>query len=185
MRTHRALGFLGRLFQQAPSDRVGSAPASNSRHGENTRGERMSDVQRLVENSAQAVQRVEKAAGAGDAVAQTSYGLRYASGQGVLRNDLEARKWFRRAAEQGHAGGQFNLGNLYHTASLQHLAPEVAQARIEAYMWFHLAAAQGHREAAASCEMLNLTMTNAELDEGNRRARAFQVRKEDASSVLS
>jgi TPR repeat protein len=125
-----------------------------------------------------AIDGVGKAAESGNAVAQTNFGLMFASGEGVLKSNVEAGKWFRRAAEQGDAEAQFNLGNLCHPAGVAHLADEIAQARVEAYMWFYLAAAQGHSKAKASCEMLNLQMTDAELEEGNRRAGAFQPLKE-------
>ena len=39
----------------------------------------------------------------GDAVAQYSIGLMYMAGQNVPVNDLEAFKWYRLAADQGHA----------------------------------------------------------------------------------
>jgi uncharacterized protein len=37
----------------------------------------------------------------------------YATGEGVPKDDAEAVKWFRKAAEQGHAKAQFNLGAMY------------------------------------------------------------------------
>ena len=37
----------------------------------------------------------------------------YANGEGVPRNDAEAVKWYRLAAEQGHANAQNNLGVMY------------------------------------------------------------------------
>ena len=38
----------------------------------------------------------------GDAGAQISLGLMYANGEGVPEDDVEAVKWYRKAAEQGH-----------------------------------------------------------------------------------
>ncbi|MEZ7685893.1 tetratricopeptide repeat protein, partial [Neisseria flavescens] len=40
-------------------------------------------------------------------------GLMYANGQGVRQDYTQAVQWCRRAAEQGHAGAQFNLGVMY------------------------------------------------------------------------
>ena len=37
----------------------------------------------------------------------------YAKGQGAPQNYTEAVKWFRKAAVQGYAGAQFNLGVMY------------------------------------------------------------------------
>ena len=47
---------------------------------------------------------------AGEAQAQYAIGLRYASGRGVPQDDAEAVTWYRKAAEQGHADAQNNLG---------------------------------------------------------------------------
>ena len=40
-------------------------------------------------------------------------GLKYDLGQGVTRSDQETMQRYRLAAEQGHAGAQFNLGLMY------------------------------------------------------------------------
>ena len=37
-------------------------------------------------------------------------GLIYATGQGVAKDDAEAARWYRMAAELGMAEAQFNLG---------------------------------------------------------------------------
>ena len=37
-------------------------------------------------------------------------GLKYANGEGVVEDDAEAVRWYRLAADQGHAGAQVNLG---------------------------------------------------------------------------
>ncbi len=44
------------------------------------------------------------AANQGDPEAQISLGFMYAEGQGVPQDDAEAVRWYRKAAEQGHAG---------------------------------------------------------------------------------
>jgi uncharacterized protein len=46
-------------------------------------------------------------------VLSSSMGLMYAEGQGVPEDDAEAVKWYRKAAEQGLAEAQFNLGEMY------------------------------------------------------------------------
>ena len=35
------------------------------------------------------------------------------NGEGVPKNDAEAVTWYRKAAEQGYANAQFNLGYMY------------------------------------------------------------------------
>jgi len=54
---------------------------------------------------------------------------------------VEALKWFRRAAEQGHAGAQSNLGFMYDTGD------GVPQDYAEAAKWYHHAADNGDAEA--------------------------------------
>lgn len=46
----------------------------------------------------------------GDAFAQWRLGHRYNEGKGVEKNRVEARKWWRKAAEQGYAFAQVELG---------------------------------------------------------------------------
>jgi uncharacterized protein len=176
MSKHSPSRFLVRLLSRRS---VGQLPSEASQVGADLEESLLlAKRQAQPEDSPDAVQGVGKAAESGNVEAQNSFGLMFASGNGVLKSGVEARKWFRRAAEQGDPGAQFNLGNLCHPASLGHLAVNVGEAKIEAYMWFHLAAAQGYSNAEASCEMLNLQMTDAELHEGNRRAGAFRPRQE-------
>jgi hypothetical protein len=53
------------------------------------------------------------AAKQGDAAAQASLGVRYATGDGVPQDDAEAVRWYRLAAAQGDAGAQNNFGAMY------------------------------------------------------------------------
>jgi TPR repeat protein len=50
---------------------------------------------------------------AGDPAAQYIVGVIYDVGEGVLQNDVEAARWYRRAAEQGVAQAQYSLGESY------------------------------------------------------------------------
>ena len=161
-------GFLSRRF----SARTG--------HGIRSGGEQVTPDPRLAVDTPEAIDAIRTAAEQGDAAAQNRLGIRFAFGQGVLRNDVEARVWLTRAASQGLAEAQFNLGNLCHSMSLQHRPATDREARVEAYTWFHIAAAQGHTQAAASCETLNLQLTDTELDLGTRRANAFKPNAEPA-----
>jgi TPR repeat protein len=53
-------------------------------------------------------------AGQGDADAQLSLGEKYAKGEGVAKDPVEAARWFRRAAEVGgNAIAQNSLGEMY------------------------------------------------------------------------
>ena len=62
----------------------------------------------------------------------------------MLQDDVEAVRWFRLAAEQGHAKAQFYLGLMYRTGK------GVPQDYVEAARWFRLAAEQGDAKAQYS-----------------------------------
>jgi uncharacterized protein len=85
----------------------------------------------------------------GDADAQFHLGVMYESGQGVLRNDVEAIKWYRKAAEQGDAVAQFNLGIMYSKGE------GVPQNDGEAAHWYRLAADQGLAGAQFNLGMMH------------------------------
>lgn len=76
----------------------------------------------------------------GDADAQFLVGGAYDSGNGAPRNLKEATKWYRMAAEQGHAEAQNSVGSI--------LQEEKRYA--EARTWYERAAAQGHAQATSS-----------------------------------
>jgi uncharacterized protein len=71
------------------------------------------------------------------ASAQFNLGFMHSKGQGVQQNDAEALKWYRLAADQGHARAQFILGRMY----------RVQRNDAEAVKWLRLAADQGVAEA--------------------------------------
>jgi TPR repeat protein len=56
---------------------------------------------------------LEEAADKGDAVAQTKLGEMYASGEGVSLDAAKSFEWTKRAADQGYAQAQFDLGADY------------------------------------------------------------------------
>src|SRR5581483_9275285 len=68
----------------------------------------------------------------GNATAQVQLGDAYDKGAGVKRDVAEAIKWYRKAAEQGNAEGQYSLGG---------------QDYSEAIKWYRKAAEQGHTTA--------------------------------------
>ena len=59
----------------------------------------------------------------------------YDKGQGVPQDYAQAALWYRKAAEQGYAVAQYNLGRLYDDGR------GVPQDYAEAYFWLDLAAA--------------------------------------------
>lgn len=92
----------------------------------------------------------------------------YAEGEGVPKDAAKAAvKWYRKAADQGLAEAQYNLGMM---CALGEGAPKDA---VEAYKWFNLAAAGGDTDAAKEKEALEKELSRAEIAEGQRRTQAF------------
>jgi TPR repeat protein len=77
----------------------------------------------------------------GDTLAQYHLGVLYRKGRGVPQDDVQARKWYDKAAVQGHAKAQYNLGTLYYNGEG---APKDYK---QALRWFRLAADQGEAVA--------------------------------------
>jgi len=72
-------------------------------------------------------------------------------------------KWFRKSAEQGHAGGQFHLGVKYD------LGEGVPEDDLEAYVWFAIADANGHLFAEDRMPELVDTLTPDQLAAAGKR----------------
>ncbi|MCH3951830.1 MAG: sel1 repeat family protein [Acidaminococcus sp.] len=77
----------------------------------------------------------------GDFFAQNALGNMYGDGIGVTQDDLEASRWYRKAAEQGYADAQNNLGVCYRDGQ------GVEQSDEKAAEWFSKAAEQGFADA--------------------------------------
>ena len=76
-------------------------------------------------------------ANSGDALAQNELGVMYSEGEGVVKNDVEAIKWFRKAAEQNVLAAQFNLGIMYSAGR------GVLKDHVKAIEWLRRSADQG------------------------------------------
>ena len=77
----------------------------------------------------------------GDVISQFKLGMMYSNGVGVLEDDEEAAKWFRKAADQGYALAQASLGYDYE------IGQGVEQDFKEAFKWYQKAAEQGDVDA--------------------------------------
>ena len=76
-----------------------------------------------------------------DADAQYNFGICSLFGRGVEQSYAEAAKWFRKAAEQGHAEAQYNLGYCYYNGY------GVERSYEEAAECYRKAAEQGYEKA--------------------------------------
>jgi len=61
--------------------------------------------------------------------------------QGEPKDDAEAAKWYRLAAEQDHASAQYHLGVMYSNGT------GVPEDSVEALKWYHKSAERGHVSA--------------------------------------
>ena len=77
----------------------------------------------------------------------------YAKGKGVPEDDREAVKWTRKAAEQGGASAQNNLGVMCQNGE------GVPKDYVKAYAWWIFAAAQGEEDAIEAKDLLRKIMT--------------------------
>ena len=90
----------------------------------------------------------------------------YQDGLGVQQDYAEAVKWYRKAAVQGEAYAQYNLGFMYHHGyGLQ-------KDNVQAYAWNGVAAANGN---AGSVQTRDFLATQLKL---NEREEARQLERE-------
>jgi len=112
-----------------------------------------------------------KDAESGDANAQYCLGGFYERAQlGLQQDDFEAAKWYRKAAEQGHAGAQLYLGILI--VQGRGAEPDFT----EAYKWIDLAKRGNILDKAAAVETqgrLVTLMTQEQIAEGRRLSSEF------------
>ena len=73
----------------------------------------------------------------GDATEQNNLGFMYANGDNVEKDQVEALKWYRKAADQGLAAAQNILGNMYRNGE------GVEKDYAEAVKWYRKSADQG------------------------------------------
>lgn len=131
-------------------------------------------LKRNLETRKKARQQLFLDAENGDPDAQFRVGWWYISGQNGEATDLaEALKWFRMAAEEGHAGAQFALGTAYK------LGAEGAPDYVLAYKWLCLSAARTSEDCHAPTRAANLNtlaaeMTPAQIAEAQRLAVLFE-----------
>ena len=87
-------------------------------------------------------------------------------GRGVPQDDAEAVKWYRKAADQGYALAQTNLGIMYDDGR------GVPQDYVQAHMWFNLAVAAAGNSAMA--RDIAAKMTPAQIAEAQKLAREWK-----------
>jgi uncharacterized protein len=132
-----------------------------------------------------AVRLLEPLARGGNAIAQSRLAWLYYHGHGVRESDALAVQWFDRAARQGLAEAQFQLGNMY-AYGLAALPPDADGSRLAA-QWYFEAARQGHADAQYSLGILFLTGSGVVQDAAVARkwiARAAEQGHADAAAYV-
>jgi TPR repeat protein len=105
--------------------------------------------------------------------AQYNLGVLYSIGLGVEQDDVEASKWFRRAAERGLPAAQMRLGTAYLEGK------GVPEDPKEAYFWYTLAAThfslgEQHEQAVAARERTGADLTRAQITEVLEKAMGWK-----------
>ena len=96
---------------------------------------------------------------AGSWIGSVGFGGCYASGRGVAKDEAEAVKWWRKAAEQNYAQAQYNLGTSYCYGR------GVAKDEAEGVKWHRKAAEQNFAEAQGAMGTSFLTGQGVAKDE--------------------
>ena len=92
----------------------------------------------------------------GDVAGQNALGLRYATGQGVKLSEIEAVRWFTRAAEQGYVPAQAKLGSLYYSGR------GVPQDVNRAYFWMVVARMGGDEASSTLGALVRARLTRSQ-----------------------
>jgi TPR repeat protein len=88
----------------------------------------------------------------------------YDNGEGVPENNSEAVKWYRRAAEQGNATAQNNIGVMYDEGK------GVIQNNVIAHMLFNLAGSQGLEIGRDDRDLIAERMTPSDISRAQEMA---------------
>jgi len=106
-------------------------------------------------NRKEGVKLIKEAARGGNVDAQIRLILLYNEGKVVKQNLLKAYKWVKKAAEQGSAGAQFNLGEIYCMSDSACAEYGVKRDLGQAKEWLEKADAQGFPEAKSLLDTVN------------------------------
>ena len=124
-------------------------------------------------DAAKALALYRQAADLGSTDAMLRIGYLYANGRSVPLDHAQAADWYRRAGDSGHSKAMFMIGVCYWAGR------GVPEDQVEAYKWIDLAATYAeHREqetAANTRTALARVMTPAQIEDGKRRSREWQI----------
>lgn len=142
-RDHYAVALKEYQKLAANDDPIAKAQLSSILFLGNGQPKNIEEAQRLATI---AYPRLELLAGAGDPRAQVVLGSMYRDGRGVSKDELNAMKWYRKAAEQGNSTAQINIASMYLNDTGIPKSLQLQQAEV----WVRMAAEQGHPKAQAA-----------------------------------
>ena len=96
--------------------------------------------------------------------------LMYNNGQGVPWDYSQAAQWYRKAAQQGFALSQNNLGLMYGKGR------GVPRDYVRAHMWHNLAASQGDKGGTKNRDFVAEKMTPADISKAQKLAREWAAK---------
>ncbi|MGE3259322.1 MAG: tetratricopeptide repeat protein [Geobacter sp.] len=88
----------------------------------------------------------------------------YYKGEGVKQDYKQAAKWYQKAADQGHASAQYNLGIVYENGY------GITQNYSIAHMWYNIAGANGKAGAVEGRNRIAQRMTPQQISEAQKLA---------------
>ena len=106
----------------------------------------------------------------GDAQAQFKVGYSYEIGGGVIKDAVEAVKWYTKSAERGNAFAQYKLGFMYYKGN------GVLKDPVEAHAWSNLASAGGYEKGRKLLAIIEAKMTPEQKAEATKLAREILER---------
>lgn len=112
----------------------------------------------------------------GDVEAEYQLGLADCCGFGPGRIQTTARHWLCEAALQGHAGAQFQLGQLFGFRMTKNRPMSLPPYADYAHFWYSLAAAQGYELANAYRYAIEQDLTPLQL----KRSQEWQAHPREA-----
>ena len=125
--------------------------------------------------SAEELSRLRTKAEQGDTVSQFKLGNIYYNGKNVPINYTEALQWYKKAALQGHADAQFNLGLMYDKGHIG-----IPKNNENAYIWYKFASEQGNGDAKNNFTLIESLMSTSEIERAEKEAATLRnkIRKE-------
>lgn len=112
----------------------------------------MKDAKNIDSNYQKIIDLLTQSSDLGYAPAQVDLGKIYYFGLGGKKDDVAALTWFKKAAEQGDAKGQYQLGQMYTEGKAG-----LKESEKEASTWYEKSANQGYAPAQYYLAILYLT----------------------------